>query len=94
MNRLFVAAAATILVVLGWTAWPYYAVFDFANAIDQGDQVALEHRVDWESVRRGLRDDLNAFFMENIRGKDDNATSPLATGLVALARANNRQQRN
>jgi DUF2939 family protein len=65
-----------IVIVLGWTAWPYYAVYDFANALDQGDQVALEHRVDWDSVRRGLRDD--------ILSKDDVATSLLANGLVAL----------
>ena len=72
-----------LIVALGWTAWPYYAVFDFAKAIDQGDQVALEHRVDWDSVRRGLRDDLSAFILENI-SKNDRDTSPLATGLVAL----------
>jgi hypothetical protein len=74
-----------IVIVLGWTAWPYYAVYDFANAIDQGDQVALEHRVDWDSVRRGLRDDLNAF-LNAVLGlsKNDLATSPLATGLMAL----------
>ena len=72
-----------ILVALGWITWPYYAVYDFANALDQGDQVALEHRVDWDSVRRGLRDDLNAVFLEGL-SKNDLATSPLSTGLTAL----------
>jgi hypothetical protein len=30
-----------ILVALGWIAWPYYALYDFANAMQQSDQVAL-----------------------------------------------------
>jgi Protein of unknown function (DUF2939) len=71
-----------ILVALGWITWPYYALYDFANGMQQGDQVALERRVAWDEVRRGLRDDLNAGLLGLI--KNDGTSSPLATGLVAL----------
>jgi hypothetical protein len=57
-----------ILVALGWIAWPYYAVYDFANAIQQGDQVVLERRVAWDSVRGGLREDLSAVFARSTQG--------------------------
>jgi hypothetical protein len=57
-----------ILVALGWIAWPYYAVYDFANAIQQGDQVALERRVAWDSVRGGLREDFNAVLARSTQG--------------------------
>jgi hypothetical protein len=71
------------LFALGWIAWPYYAVYDFANAIQRGDQVALEHRVAWDEVRRGLRDDFNALFLQRL-GKNEGAGSALGTGLAVL----------
>jgi hypothetical protein len=70
--------ASLILVALGWIAWPYYAVYDFANAIQRGDQVALEHRIAWDDVRRGLRDDFNALFLQGL-GKNEGAGSALGT---------------
>ena len=51
--------------------------------MQQGDQVALEHRVDWDSLRRGLRDDFNAVFLQGL-GKNQGTSSPLGTGLAAL----------
>ena len=71
------------LFALGWIAWPYYAVYDFADAIQRGDQVALEHRVAWDDVRRGLRDDFNALFLQSL-GKNEGAGSALGTGLAVL----------
>jgi Protein of unknown function (DUF2939) len=57
-----------VLVALGWIAWPYYAVYDFANAIQEGDQVALERRVAWDSVRGGLREDFNSVLARSTQG--------------------------
>src|SRR5262245_51931108 len=78
-----IVIGSLILVALGWIAWPYYALYDFANGMQQGDQVALERRVAWDEVRRGLRDDLNAVVLQRLR-KNDGASSPVSTGLVAL----------
>jgi hypothetical protein len=77
-----IVIGSLILVALGWIAWPYYALYDFANAMQQGDQVALERRVAWEEVRRGLRDDFNAVVLRSLTKND--GSSPLATGIAAL----------
>src|SRR5262245_40209697 len=76
-----IVIGSLILVALGWIAWPYYALYDFANGVQQGDQVALERRVAWDEVRRGLRDDFNAFFVQHL-SKTDSANSPLDAGLA------------
>jgi hypothetical protein len=51
-----IAAAASV----GWLAWPYLSAYGIAQAINNGDTVALETRVSWPSVRQGFKDDLNA----------------------------------
>ena len=63
----------------GLDEWPYYALYDFANGMHQSDQVALERRVAWDSVRQGLRDDLNGAFLQS-PSKNDSAllTSDIA----------------
>jgi hypothetical protein len=81
--KIKIVVGIVILVALGWITWPYYALYDFANGIQQGDQVALERRVAWDEVRRGLRDDFNAVVLQRL-SKTDSASSPLATGLAAL----------
>lgn len=74
---------SVVLVVLGWIAWPYYALYDFATSIDQGDQLRLEHRIAWDDVRRGLRDDFSALILQNVR-ENGGAESALGTGLALL----------
>ena len=65
-----------ILVALGWIAWPYYAVCDFANAIQQGDQVALERRVAWDSVRR-VREDFNGVLARSANIRSHRRPAPV-----------------
>jgi hypothetical protein len=48
-----------LLIGLLWCGWAGYALFDLATAVESGDAVALERRVDWLAVRQSLRDDLN-----------------------------------
>jgi hypothetical protein len=51
-----------LLVVAGlaWTAWAAGAFYDFRSGLQDADPVSLERRVDWSSVRQGLREDLQA----------------------------------
>jgi hypothetical protein len=49
-----------ILAVLLWSAWAGYALYDLARALDDDDAVALARRIDWTSVREGLREDVSA----------------------------------
>jgi len=73
-RKTFACLVAAFLVALGWITWPYYALYDFANAIQQADEVALDRRVAWDSVRGGLREDFKKVF----------AKSTLQAGLGAL----------
>lgn len=45
--------------------------------------MALEHRISWDEVRRGLRDDFNGHFLQSVR-KNHGAGSALGTGLAVL----------
>jgi hypothetical protein len=60
--------AIMVLVCALWIAWPYYAVYALAIALRDGDSVALEGSVAWDSVRQGLRGDLNAMLLQRVGG--------------------------
>src|ERR1044071_5961354 len=47
-----------LLILLAWCGWAAYALYDLSSALNSEDAVALERRVDWNSVRSGLREDL------------------------------------
>jgi hypothetical protein len=74
------------IVIVGWFVWPYYALYDLMAGLRQGDQIRLENRVAWERVRQGLRDDLNAFFIQKFGDKSgEKKNGPaLGTGLAAV----------
>ena len=48
--------AGVFAIAMLWTIWPYYALFDLSSAINKADLTGLERRVEWSSVRQGLRD--------------------------------------
>jgi Protein of unknown function (DUF2939) len=83
MSKLVGVVAVAIVI---WVGWPYYALYDLMAGLRQGDQIRLENRVAWDKVRQGLRDDLNAFFIQKFGGnpaeKKDGAT--LGSGLAAI----------
>lgn len=59
--------AGAITVAFLWTIWPYYALYELANSLNQADPIGLERRIDWISVRQGLREDLNTFLSRNVQ---------------------------
>jgi hypothetical protein len=63
---------AAVIVISGWASWPYYALYDLAVGANTGDTSILEARVDWTSLREGLRDDLNAMFLQSMKAQADN----------------------
>jgi Protein of unknown function (DUF2939)/GYF domain 2 len=65
-RRLKVAIILVLAGITGWVAWPYYTVYELANAVREGDVSVLESRVAWDSVRQGLRDDLNAVLLKKL----------------------------
>jgi hypothetical protein len=85
-RHLKIILALVLVAILGWIAWPYYAVYDLVTAVREGDASALESRVVWESVRQGLRDDLNAVLLKrlNTETRTNEPGAALGTGLAAV----------
>ena len=76
-----------VLVIVGWIVWPYYALYDLAVAVRDGDVSALEARVAWDSVRQGLRGDLNAMLLQKINtdaATDKSSGAAVGTGLAVV----------
>jgi Protein of unknown function (DUF2939)/GYF domain 2 len=79
--------AVPMLVVAGWIIWPYYAAYDLAVAVREGDVSTLEARVAWDSVRQGLRGDLNAVFLQKLTSDaktDTSSGAALGTGIAVM----------
>ena len=64
-RRINAIAGLLFLAILGWIAWPYYSAYALVTAMQEGDTTALENGVNWESVRQGLRGDMNALYLKN-----------------------------
>lgn len=83
-----IACAFVVLAVASWIAWPYYAAYKLAVAVRDGDALALEYSVAWDSVRQGLRDDLNAALLQTISANTKVSNSEpgaaLGSGLAAV----------
>jgi hypothetical protein len=59
--------AGAIAVAVLWTIWPYYALYELANSLNQADPIGLERRIDWSSVRQGFREDLNTLVSRSVQ---------------------------
>ncbi len=76
-----------VVVAAGWIVWPYYAVYDLAIAVREGDVSTLEARVAWDSVRQGLRGDLNALLLQKFSSDakaDTSSGGALGTDLAVM----------
>lgn len=74
-----------IVGVAVWILWPYFALYELFNGLEEGNPVVLERRVEWESVRRGLRDDANAMFLAmNASDHPANGRNDFAKGLSVI----------
>jgi hypothetical protein len=73
-------AIVLLLVAVAWVAWLAIALEDFSGALEDGDPVALERRIDWVNVQQGLRDDLAAIASSQATsGLNDRAIAALTT---------------
>ena len=79
--------AIPVVAVVGWIAWPYYAAYDLAVAVREGEVSTLEARVAWDSVRQGLRGDLNAVLLGKLSADartGTNSGAKLGAGLAIM----------
>jgi hypothetical protein len=74
------------IITLLWIAWPYYAAYSLFIAFRDGDVSVLEDRVAWDSVRQGLRGDMNAMFLEKLSAdaKSNSSGGALGAGFAAM----------
>lgn len=56
-TRLSVSSVC-LLIVLGYMASPYVALWRLQTALERGDATSLEQGIDWKSVREGLKHDI------------------------------------
>lgn len=73
MKRLLIG-----LVCMGvaYAGYPYLAMYELAQAVKTQDTATLEEKVDWSSIRQGLKDDLSAALamsMQTQQTPDNNA---------------------
>ena len=54
---------------VGYAAWPFWAVYDLVNALQNQDAAALAHRVNFPAVRRSLTEQIVASYLQ-LSGKD------------------------
>jgi hypothetical protein len=75
-----------VAAIIGWIAWPYYAIYDLVVAFREGDISALENSVEWDSVRQGLRSEFKALFLDRSTAqlKSNDAGGALGTGLALM----------
>ncbi|MBX9823694.1 MAG: DUF2939 domain-containing protein [Xanthobacteraceae bacterium] len=80
-----------LLIVLVWCGWAAYALYDLLSALDNEDALALERRIDWTSVRQGLREDLRVMLGSRRLGENapERTVEPLATqrAVIELVRS-------
>jgi hypothetical protein len=87
-SRIRVAVISLLaLVGVGWLAWPYYALYDLWSALREGDTARLENRIAWDSLREGLRGDLNALFLQKMRAEAETGNAGGAGLAMLLAPA-------
>ena len=77
-RRINLVAGLIFTAAMAWVAWPYYAAYDLAMGIKNGDEATLRSRVDWDSVRQNLRGDLNIAFLTSTAKDQDNLGRGLA----------------
>ena len=68
-----------LVIVLAYVAYPYFALYRLGDAIRSGDAGAVEGKVDWPSLRQGLKDDLNARVAAKVGTDSDDGMAALGT---------------
>jgi hypothetical protein len=58
-RKVWLGAGALCVLVALYVAYPYHTLHRIEDALESGDQTALEDLIDWPSLREGLKDDLN-----------------------------------
>ena len=69
-----------LVLVLGYFVWPYASVAQLGKAVREGDVTKLERKVEWDTVRTNLKEDLSDQVASNI---EQSSNSDTLGGLLA-----------
>ena len=72
-----------LIIVLAYAAYPYIALYRLGDAIRGGDPGAVEGKVDWPSLRQGLKDDLDAVVAADVAAGGGNPGASLGTMIAS-----------
>jgi DUF2939 family protein len=67
-----------VIIVLTYVCLPYYHSYSLYNAIQDGDQVVLDERIDFESVRQSLKDQFKSMMAKDISTSKELEDNPFA----------------
>jgi hypothetical protein len=59
MRARLTAVIALVMVLVAYGVSPFVALFQLQIALEHGDAARLEQRIDWASVREGLKQDIS-----------------------------------
>jgi Protein of unknown function (DUF2939) len=79
------AVIVMTLLWVGYAAWPFWAVYDLVNALQNRDAAALAHRVNFPAVRRSLTEQIVVSYLQ-LSGRDARL-GQLARGTALAAAA-------
>ena len=71
------------VLVAGYVAYPYVALYALVAAIESGDPAQIEPKVDWLAVRQGFKDDLNGAMTRNQDKQNNSGLALLGMALGA-----------
>ena len=72
-----------VVVAAAYAAWPYYSLYRINNALESGDQSALEGLVDWPAVEGGIRSDIDARQTVAVEAASDAPADETVSGQLA-----------
>ena len=75
-------ALLTLVLLAGYAAYPYFALYRLGEALRAQDLDAVEAKVDWLRLRQGIKDDVNAALVAKVKPEEGD---DLAAFGIALA---------
>src|SRR5262245_46413760 len=69
MRWILGAIVAIVVLVVAWAAWPFFAVYELAHAVQQRDSAAVAARVHFPSVRQSLTEQIVVTYLQ-LTGRD------------------------
>lgn len=75
--------AILVLALAVWFAWPYYTLHRIGQAVNEGDAATLESYISWDSVRQGIKEDVNAAFTQVMAKSSEEIKKNIFAGLAA-----------